>query len=224
MLGAHVPGDSPLHRAPAGAKLAALAAGMLVLGLLRSPAAVAAGLGTVAALVVVAGVGARAVLAQLRPLAWVLAALVPVQVWFSGPRAAAVATGTLLAGVAAAAVVTLTTRTEDLLDALVRALGPLRRVGVVPERIALVLALAIRAVPVLAGLARDVQEARAARGAERSVRAFAVPLVIRSLRHADRLGEALAARGVDDEGWGSAQAGGSDLADAGDGRGGRHAR
>ena len=62
----------------------------------------------------------------------------------------------------------------------------------------LVLALAVRSVPVLVGLAADVRQARAARGAERSVRAFAVPFVIRALRHADRLGEALAARGVDD--------------------------
>jgi biotin transport system permease protein len=67
-----------------------------------------------------------------------------------------------------------------------------------PERVALVLALAVRSVPVITELAAEVQQARAARGAERSLRAFAVPFVIRSLRHADRLGEALEARGVDD--------------------------
>ena len=77
-------------------------------------------------------------------------------------------------------------------------LRPLRRAGVDPERVALVLALAVRTVPVLVGIGAEVQQARAARGAERSVRAFAVPFVIRSLRHADRLGEALEARGVDD--------------------------
>jgi biotin transport system permease protein len=61
-----------------------------------------------------------------------------------------------------------------------------------------VLALTIRAIPVVSGLAQDVVEARRARGVERSARAFAVPLVIRSVRYADRLGEALAARGVGD--------------------------
>ena len=60
------------------------------------------------------------------------------------------------------------------------------------------LALAVRSVPVLARLAGEVGQARRARGAERSVRALAVPLVLRTVRHADRLGEALAARGVDD--------------------------
>jgi biotin transport system permease protein len=33
---------------------------------------------------------------------------------------------------------------------------------------------------------------------ERSVRAFAVPLVVGALRYADALGEALSARGLDD--------------------------
>jgi biotin transport system permease protein len=113
-------------------------------------------------------------------------------------RTAVVVTGSLLLAVAAAGLVTLTTRTQDLLDAVVAALRPLRRVGVDPERVGLLLALTIRSVPVLVGLAGDVRDARRARGAERSVRAFAVPLVIRAVRHADRLGEALAARGVDD--------------------------
>ena len=37
-----------------------------------------------------------------------------------------------------------------------------------------------------------------ARGAQRSVKAFAVPLIVRALREADAMGEALLARGVDD--------------------------
>jgi len=53
-------------------------------------------------------------------------------------------------------------------------------------------------VPVVVGLAEEVREAQLARGLGMSPRAFAVPLVVRSLRHADALGEALAARGVDD--------------------------
>ena len=66
------------------------------------------------------------------------------------------------------------------------------------KTVSLLLALTLRSIPVVATLAVQVQEARKARGAERSVRAFAVPLVIRTIRYADRLGEALLARGVDD--------------------------
>ena len=127
-----------------------------------------------------------------------LVPLAAFQTWLGGPATASRVAGGLLVAVAAAALVTLTTRTEALLDALVGVLRPLRPLGVDPDRVGLVLALAVRSVPVLAGLAAEVREARAARGAERSLRAFAVPFVIRALRHADRLGEALAARGVDD--------------------------
>ena len=198
LLGSYVPGTSWMHRAPAGGKLVVLGALLLAVTVWRGwwstgPAAVA-----LAACTVASGVGVRAVWLQVRPVLWFVALLIPVQLWLSGVQAAALSAAGLLLGVAAAGLVTLTTTTQELLDTLTRALGPLRRVGVDPERVALLLALAVRAVPVLASLAGDVRQARMARGAERSMRAFAVPFVIRAVRHADRLGEALAARGVDD--------------------------
>jgi biotin transport system permease protein len=198
LLGAYLPGDSPVHRAPAGVKLAVLGAGLLLLAVRPGPVPVLVGAGVVLALAALARVGPRPLAAQVRPLLWLLVPLAALQLWLSGPAVALTVAGGLLVAVAAAGLVTLTTRTEALLDALVAGLRPLRRAGVDPERVALVLALAVRTVPVLVGIAREVQQARAARGAERSVRAFAVPFVIRSLRHADRLGEALEARGVDD--------------------------
>jgi biotin transport system permease protein len=44
----------------------------------------------------------------------------------------------------------------------------------------------------------EARDARRARGLERSARALLVPVVVRTMRQADRLGEALVARGVDD--------------------------
>lgn len=198
MIGLYVPGTSVLHRAPAGPKLVVLAAFLLWLGVWRSPLAVALAAAVVAAAAALSRVGWQRVAAQVRPVVLVTLLVAAAQVWLAGPRTAVVVAGSLLVAVAAAGLVTLTTRTQDLLDALVAALRPLRRLGVDPERIGLLLALTIRSVPVLVALAQEVRDARRARGAERSVRAFAVPLVIRAVRHADRLGEALAARGVDD--------------------------
>lgn len=198
MIGLYVPGDSPVHRTPAGVKLVLLAVGLSAATVLASPTTVLIGLAAVLLLAGVAGVGGRAVLAQVRPLLWVLAALAAVQVVLTGWRAAVVVCGSILLAVLAAGLLTLTTRTEDLLDAIVRGLGPLRRLGVRPDRIALLLALVIRTVPVLARIAAEVREARVARGAQRSARALAVPMVVRTVRYADRLGEALVARGVDD--------------------------
>jgi biotin transport system permease protein len=94
--------------------------------------------------------------------------------------------------------VTLTTTTTDLVDTLVGGLRPLRRFGVDTERAGLLVALSIRSVPVVVGIAEEVRDAQRARGLTSSPRAYAVPLIIRSLRHADELGEALVARGADD--------------------------
>jgi biotin transport system permease protein len=109
-----------------------------------------------------------------------------------------VVVGVLAVLVLLAALVTLTTRTTDLVEAVVVASRPLRAVGVDPERVGLMIALGIRCVPVVVGLAEEVRDAQRARGLAASPRAFAVPLIVRSLRHADALGEALAARGLDD--------------------------
>lgn len=198
MIGLYVSGTSALHRSPAGLKLAVLALATTVLVVVRTPTAVAVGTFVVLGGYALAGLGWHHLVRQLWPLRWFVLLLVPLQWWQAGPRGVLVVVGTLLVTVAGAALVTLTTRVGDLLDVVERAVGPLRHVGIRPERVALVLALTIRAVPVLAATFGDVRDARRARGLERSPRALLVPLVVRTVRHADRLGEALAARGVDD--------------------------
>ncbi|MDV3208469.1 MAG: energy-coupling factor transporter transmembrane protein EcfT, partial [Rhodococcus ruber] len=100
--------------------------------------------------------------------------------------------------VALAALVTLTTRVSDMLDAIVTGLRPLRRVGVDPERVGLVLVMTVRAVPMLGAIVAQVTEARKARGLGFSLRALAVPVVVGALLTAEAMGEALVARGLDD--------------------------
>ncbi|MET8862946.1 energy-coupling factor transporter transmembrane component T [Nonomuraea sp. NPDC004580] len=199
LTGAYVPGDSPLHRLPAGAKLAALALACTALVLLRSPLALAVAGVVVAALYALARVGAAAAWAQVKPVRWFAVMLFGVQFVFAGPAAAAATTLRVVLAVALAGLVTLTTRSAAMMAALERLLSPVRFVGLDPFRLSLLLSLTIRSVPVVASLATRVREAQRARGVERSLRAFAVPLVVGSLRHADALGEALSARGLDDD-------------------------
>jgi biotin transport system permease protein len=197
-LGLYVPGDSVLHRTRAGHKLVA----MLLAGagsmLLDEVWQVGVALLLVVLGYVLAGLSPRLVVAQLRPLLWVAGLAAVVHVVVNGWERAAVVIGVLAALVLLAALVTLTTRTTAMVDAMVVACRPLRVFGVDPERVGLVLALGVRSVPVVIGLAEEVREAQQARGLGASPRAFAVPLIVRSLRHADALGEALVARGVED--------------------------
>ncbi len=191
-------GSSALHRSPAWLKLLALAALELPLAGARSPYVLAV-VATLTALgYLCAGFGPRVLLGQLWPLRWVVVLLVPFQWWLVGPARALVLVGTLLVAVAAAALLSLTTRLDDLLDLFTAALRPFARLGVDPDRVALLLALTVRSVSVLQGLARDAADARRARGLEHSPRALLVPLVVRTVRHALTTGDALVARGVDD--------------------------
>jgi biotin transport system permease protein len=145
---------------------------------------------------VVSGIGVRELGRQVWGLRWILAITVIGQLVFLGPEPALANTARVAAALLVAALLPLTTRVDDMLDALERGLGPLRRIGVDAERAALLLAVTITTIPVLARLAAEVREAQRARGTRPSLRAGIIPFVVLSLRHADQLGEALAARGV----------------------------
>ncbi|MEV0313635.1 biotin transport system permease protein [Nonomuraea fuscirosea] len=198
LLGAYVPGSSPLHRLPAGVKLAGLAVACTVLVLLGSPAALGVAAVVVAGLYALSRVSLAAAWAQVKPVRWFAVALFGMQWLFVDLQGALSTVLRVVLAVALAGLVTLTTRASAMMAALERCLSPARFVGLDPFRVSLLLSLTIRSVPVVAELATRVREAQRARGVERSVRAFAVPLVVGSLRHADALGEALSARGLDD--------------------------
>jgi biotin transport system permease protein len=194
----YTPGTSLVHRAPGGVKLAMLAAIGVVLVLLRGWLPPLVALVAVICCYPLARLPARTVLSQLRQLLWIALILGVAQLILSGWQAATAVVGTLLTLVLAAGLVTLTTTTTELTDVLLRLLRPLHRIGVPTERLALLISLSVRSVPVIAALAAEVRDAQRARGLQASPRAFAVPLLVRSLRQAQALGEALLARGLDD--------------------------
>lgn len=199
MIGLHRPGHSILHRLAAGWKLAALVAfGVVSVLLLRAWWMVLAVNLIIALLYAAAGFTPRLWWAQVRPMALLVGFTALFHLWISGWERAVAVSGLILALVAAAALVTLTTPTQRLMDVVVRLMTPLRPLGVDPDRVGLFLIVGLRAVPLVAELARGVREAQIARRATGSVQAFTVPLIVRSLREADALAEALVARGIDD--------------------------
>jgi len=193
----YVAGDSLVHRAPAGVKLAAL----LVLGAaviwLDQPWQIGAALLAAVLGYLAAGLTPVVALRQVRPLWPLLAATAVLHLLLGSWQRAVVVTGTIVLLVLLAALVTLTTRTTALVDVVVAASRPLRRFGVDVDRLGLMVALGIRCIPVVVAIAGQIREAQRARGVT-GARAYAVPFVVRALRHADALGDALVARGVDD--------------------------
>ena len=197
MIGVFHPGTSLVHRAPALLKLAVLAVLVTATALVSSLAWLAAASAVAVLAFALARMPARLALRQIAPILWVLVFAVPVQIVFGGWEAAAIMAVRLLIAVALAALYTLTTPVSETLDAMQALLRPFRR-WIDADRVGLALALTIRCVPLLADLVREVMEARRARGAEGSLLALAVPVIVRALRTAEHLGEALTARGFDD--------------------------
>lgn len=197
MIGVFHPGTSLVHRTPALAKLGLLAVLVTVIALQGSLVVLGGASVLVIGLLLLARVPFALVWRQIVPILWVLAFAVPVQVLFGGWEAAAVMAVRLTLAVTLAAIYTLTTPVTATLDAMQALLRPFRR-WIDADRVGLALALTIRCVPLLAELVREVLEARKARGAEGSILALAVPVIVRALRTAEHLGEALVARGFDD--------------------------
>ncbi|WP_406245383.1 energy-coupling factor transporter transmembrane component T [Microbacterium sp. M] len=190
------PGSSPLHRAPAGLKLTGLAALVLVLALApRTMIGIVVALGVVVVLYAVARMSMRVLAAQVWQLRWMVLVLGGLLWVFTSPQEALINTGRVVALVLLAGLLTLTTTMGDLLDVLQRMLRPLRRLGVDADAVAMTVSLTITMIPVVAGFAARVREAQQARGVRLGIRSV-VPLFVLALRHADDVGDALAARGL----------------------------
>ena len=197
MLSLYRPGNGLLHRLPTGPK--ALLLMLVVLGLSFLPSAYwAAGLAWAVAILgyLLGGLGLSELWRQLIAVRWLIGITLLAQLIFMPLEAAVANSSRVVAAILLAGLLVLTTRLTDLLAAVERGLAPLARLGIDPERMALLLAVTITTVPVLARLGAGVREAQRARGARGGLSTFVVPFLVVSLKHADELGEALSARGV----------------------------
>ncbi len=199
LLGVYEPGDGWLFRLPIGAKY------LLMLAVAVVPIVVGSWWATLLAIVVVTVLLLTSAIPPRRVFGiglylWVLLAVLAVyQLVSLRPEQAVVVPGNLLAAVLAARMLTLTTSTPDLMDALARALAPLRRVRVNPQAVTLTIALMIRSIPFLAGAVQDARDAARARGKDRNPALLLTPAVVGAVAYAERTGEALHARGLPED-------------------------
>lgn len=190
------PVPTPWHRLPAGAKLAGLCLFTLLLFALRSPWPLTVVLACVALAHWPGGrVFAAHALRMLRPL-WPFAAVIAVwHLWTGELREGAVVLLRLAAAVAAANLVTMTTRLTDILTVVERLAAPLARLGLKPRVLALAVALVIRFIPVTGDRIARLREAWAARSARRAGWRVVLPATLGALDDAEHVAEALRARG-----------------------------
>lgn len=195
MLTLTSPVETWAHRLPAGGKLAALAVATTALFLVGAPWLLAGAFAGTAFLYLTGGVAfSRAGLRQLWPL-WPFVLIVGLwHLWTAEVVQGAAILLRMVSAVALANFVTMTTRLSDMLAVFERLARPLSPI-LPPRRLALAFALVIRFIPVMLdrmGLIRQSWTARSPRAPRWRVM---VPATLAALDDADRVAEALRARG-----------------------------
>lgn len=199
-LGAYSPGDTWLHRLAPKWKFLALISYILVsmIWLQQWYEALAATI-IIGVLYACARIPLKLAWNQIWPVLPILILLGAFQWWRLGLAAAVAIILSILSALMLAMLITLTTKLSTMMDALERGLRPTRRIGVPVDTIILAFSLTMRLIPLTFATVFEVLDARKARGLGFSVLALGSPVLIRSIRRARNLSEALWARGVGDD-------------------------
>ncbi len=186
--------DTWVHRVPAGLKLAGVIALGSVVFMIDDFALIGIALALVVLLFIAAQVPADVAWRQFRVAVPVLLIIFAAQLWLATWQFAVLVVVRFALLIGAASLVSLTTRTSAMIRALETFLAPLGKLGVDVGKISLTLAMAIRFIPEVIRITREVREAQRVRGLETSLFAVAMPVIIRLLRAADDVADAIEAR------------------------------
>ncbi|MBZ4022558.1 hypothetical protein CKO11_08825 [Rhodobacter sp. TJ_12] len=196
MLSLALPQRSWAHRLPASLKFAVLA--ILMLGLMPLGTVTGQGAGVALAAGLVASLGWQAsviALRALRPVMWIVAVIVAWHLWQGELRQGAVFGLRVVAMMGLANFVTLTTPLPEIIALVERMAQPLARLGLSPRLPALAVGLVLRFIPELRARHAEMTDAWRARSPRRARTKIIAPLAFSLLDDADRLAEALRARG-----------------------------
>lgn len=198
MITLYRPGASFAHRANAGIKLLLLVGSLLAIGIwARDPVSVAGLLVASIGGFFSVGFKAREVAKLLWGLKFLALLTVIPQLIFMTWQAAMVNGGRVITAILLAMLFTATTRNQDLIDLIERLARPVKRFGLQPQTLGLLVAMTLNSIAMLGRFVEAIREAHLARGLRPRYHTMAVPLLVLSLKHADEYAEALAARGVE---------------------------
>ncbi|NBN65478.1 energy-coupling factor transporter transmembrane protein EcfT [Microvirga tunisiensis] len=195
MLSLFVPGTSFAHRTPAGVKMILLAAVSALLMPVGNAFILAAALAGAASLYAVLGREGWRQMRLLRPLLPMLLLIAGLHGLMGTPMEGLTVVLRLLTMVLLANFVTLTTRMDDMMAALLPLFRPLALVGLSPRRPALAVSLVLRFIPLLLAVYGALGEAYRARTGRAGSWRLIAPLAIQALKLSDHVAEALIARG-----------------------------
>ncbi len=195
MISVYLPGTSWIHRTPVRLKLLALAVVSMAILPVHDPLVLGAALAGVLALYATLGPQGLKQVLLLKPLVFLFLIIFLLHgisgSWVEG----LVAVLRLVAMVLLANLVSVTTRMDDMLDAVMPLFYPLKIFGASPKKPALAVTLVIRFVPVLLSVYASLAEAYRSRTGKRGSWRLIAPFALQALRMSENVAEALTARG-----------------------------
>lgn len=222
-IGQYIPRESPVHRLDPRTKIAAVTLLMVVIFVVPDFFGYALLALFVLGIVLSSQIPLGYLLRALRPILFLLALTVVLNMFFSGIQGGtplfsvgpvsvtreavmrALFIGTRLIGlVIVTSLLTYTTSPVELTDGMERMLRPFRRIGVPAHELAMMMTIALRFIPTLLQETEKIMKAQMARGAEfdrggllrraRAMIPILVPLFVSAFRRADELALAMEAR------------------------------
>lgn len=189
MISLYRSGNSLIHRIPVGWKLIALAVSLGFISYVQKD--LISSLVIALCVVVFFGISGLKPIELVKQL-WQMKVLLLIvfipQLIFAGLERGSYNTVAVFAGLLLAALVSLTTKTSDIVDLIKRITKS--------QNFALLIALSINSIALVIGFSKNITEAGLARGVKPNPIRQIVTLFVVSLRYADDYAEALAARGV----------------------------
>lgn len=196
MLTLTSPVETPLHRIPAAPKLAALCVFTILLFSLETPLTLGIAFAVIATVHLAFGATfARYALRLILPLWPFLVVIAVWHLWLDDLTGGTKVLLGLVTAVAAANLVTMTTRLSDMITTLERLAAPLSYFGLNARTLSLSVALVIRFIPVLSTRMSQITEAFRARSPRRPGYRILIPAALSALDDADHVAEALRSRG-----------------------------
>ncbi len=194
MIGFYQHRDSKLHMTPAVVKLVLLLVTGTGLFFINKLLWLVLALLAVLGLYRMARLDLRDIWAHLYPACWLLVFVFAGQLIFNHWTYGIEVVLRLSVLILLASLVTLTTRTSEMMAVIVRVLYPLSLLGVPTDKVGLMLMLTVRYIPLLFHHFSELREAQKARGVKPGMLSLVLPLLVRALRLADQLSEAIEAR------------------------------
>ncbi len=189
----YVNSNSHIHRLPAGIKILFLSLTCTILFILNNWVALI----SIAILTIILSIMAKVpfiiLYNSVKPIFFMLIIIFIAQLFLTDIYMASFVILRFLTMMVLASIVTLSTRTSEMMTAIENALSFLPN-PTHAYNISLAISLSIRFIPRVRDIVSEVKNAQKARGISRDWKALAIPVIVRCLKSADEISDAITAR------------------------------